>query len=83
MKYGLLISLMLLSSCAQLMNGAEQPVMQYRDINTYKTTCSGAAEDWGSCARKAKKTCPNGYDVVEKIQDGYGAIRGLIFSCKK
>lgn len=78
-----LMLLFLLASCAQLTKGAEQPVMQYRDINTYKTTCSGAAEDWGSCARKAKRTCPNGYDIVEKIQDGYGAIRGLIFSCNK
>ena len=83
MKYGLLISLLLLTACAQLMQGAEQPVIQYRDVNTFKTTCSGAAEDWGSCARKANRTCPSGYNIEEKFQDGFGAIRHLIFSCNK
>lgn len=83
MKYSLLIVMLLLTSCAQLMKGAEQPVVQYRDINTFKTTCSGAAEDWGSCTRKANRTCPNGYNIEDKIQDGNGAIRALIFSCKK
>ncbi len=83
MKFYYLVLLVLLSSCAQLMKGTEQPVIQYRDTNTFKTTCSGAAEDWGSCARKANRTCPNGYNIDDKVQDGYGAIRALIFSCKK
>lgn len=82
MKLILVITLMLFTSCAQLMKGAEQPVVQYRDVKTFKTTCSGAAEDWGSCARKANRTCANGYKIEEKIQDSNGGIRTMIFSCK-
>ena len=82
MKSILVITLMLVTSCAQLMKGAEQPVIQYRDAKTFKTTCSGAAEDWGSCNRKAKRTCANGYQIEEQTQDSYGAIRTMIFSCK-
>jgi len=83
MKFYYVILLFLLSSCAQLMKGAEQPVMQYRDVNTYRTTCSGTAEHWGSCNHKANKTCSNGYVIVEKNADSNGVIRELIFSCKK
>lgn len=82
MKFTTVITLFLLTSCAQLMKGAEQPVTQYRDAKTFRTTCSGAAEDWGSCARKANRTCSNGYQIEEKIQEGQGAIRTMIFSCK-
>lgn len=82
MKFIILVTLLLLTSCAQLMKGAEQPVTQYRDAKTYRTTCSGVAEDWGSCARKANRTCPNGYQIEEKVQDSNGAIRTMIFSCK-
>ena len=82
MKSILILTLMLVTSCAQLMKGAEQPVTQYRDTKTYRTTCSGAVEDWGSCARKAARTCANGYQIDEKTQDSYGAIRTMIFSCK-
>lgn len=82
MKSILIITLMLITSCAQLMKGAEQPVLQYRDAKTFKTTCSGAVEDWGSCARKASRTCSNGYQIEEKTQDSYGAIRTMIFTCK-
>jgi len=83
MKYGLLISLLLLTACAQLMKGAEQPVMQYRDANTFRTTCSGAVEHWGSCNLKANRTCSNGYVIIEKIADANAVHRELIFSCKK
>lgn len=83
MKYIFSLLLLSLSSCAQLMKGAEQPVIHYRDANTFKTTCSGSAEDWGSCARKAKRTCPDGYQIEEKIQDNNGAIRTMIFTCNK
>ena len=83
MKYITITLLFLLASCAQLMKGAEQPVTQYRDAKTFKTTCSGSAEDWGSCARKAKRTCPDGYQIEEKIQDNNGAIRTMIFTCNK
>lgn len=56
--------------------------MQYQDAKTYKTTCSGMAEDWGSCYRKAKRTCSNGYDVTDKKQESNGIVREMVFNCK-
>lgn len=82
MKYVFLIILLQLSACAQLMKTAEQPVKPYRDANTYRTTCSGAVEHWGSCNQKANRTCSKGYLIVEKITDSNGVHRELIFSCK-
>jgi len=82
LKKLLLLVLLAHTSCAQLMKGAEQPVTQFRDAKTFRTTCSGSAEDWGSCARKANRTCANGYQIEEKFQDSNGAIRTMIFSCK-
>lgn len=82
MKFYYVIFLFLLSSCAQLMKGAEQPVMQYRDVNTYRTTCSGMAENWANCNDKANRTCSKGYVIVEKNADSNGVIRELIFTCK-
>lgn len=64
------------------MKGAEQPVMPYRDANTYRTTCSGMAEHWGACASKANRTCSKGYEIVDKTADTNGVIREMIFSCK-
>jgi len=78
----LLISVMFLTSCASLTNFQEQPVVQYRDAKTYKTTCNGMAEDWGSCFRKASRTCSNNYEVIEKTQDSFGLHRDFTFSCK-
>ena len=83
MKRLVLIALLAITACAQLMKGKEQPVKQFRDANTYKTTCSGTAEDWGSCFRKAKRTCPNGYEVVERNNDNRGIVREIIFTCNK
>lgn len=77
------IFVMIMTGCAQLMKGEEQPVRQFRDINTYKTTCSGSVEDWGSCYRKAKRTCPNGYEVTERNNDTRGIIREMVFTCNK
>jgi len=71
-----------LTSCAQLMKGDEQPVIQFRDAKTFKTTCSGTVEDWGSCYRKAKRTCANGYEVTDRNQDSRGVVREMIFTCK-
>lgn len=79
----ILLALFVLTSCAQLMKNSEQPVEAYIDANTFKTTCSGAVEHWDSCSRKANRTCPNGYKIVEKGQDGNGTIRSMIFSCKQ
>jgi outer membrane lipopolysaccharide assembly protein LptE/RlpB len=81
-KLLLVLMLMSLSGCANLLKGAEQPVMQFRDAKTFKTTCSGAVEDWGSCHRKANRTCANGYTVDEKKEDSYGLIRSMVFICK-
>lgn len=83
MKSLFVIALLTITGCTQLMKGAEQPVVQYRDSKTFKTTCSGAAEDWGSCFRKAKRTCTNGYEVVERNNDNRGIIREIIFTCNK
>lgn len=82
MKFILISLLLSVSSCAQLKKGAEQPVMQYRDVNTFRTTCSGTVEHWGSCNDKANRTCSKGYVIVEKNADSNGVIRELIFSCK-
>lgn len=73
---------LLLSSCGQLMQGQIQPVVM-RESNLYYTTCSGMAENMASCNKKAIDTCPNGYLIIEKIQDSQGVIRSLTFECKK
>lgn len=77
----LLSVLVFLTSCTSLSNFQEQPVVQFRDIKTFKTTCNGMAEDWGSCSRKAKRTCSNGYEVIERTQDSNGIFREIIFTC--
>ncbi len=82
MKIFLAAFLLMASACSQLMKGAEQPVMQFRDAKTFRTTCSGMAEHWGSCNNKANRTCSNGYIIVEKNADTNGVIRELIFTCK-
>jgi hypothetical protein len=83
MKFILLLSFVsLIVGCAQLTKGVEQPVTQYRNTNSYKTTCNGIAEDWGSCNRKAMRTCPSGYAIDQKVQDSQGVNRTLEFSCK-
>jgi hypothetical protein len=65
-----------------MQNFQEQPVVPYGEAKTYKTTCSGLAEDWGSCHRKANKTCPNGYQVANQNADSNGVHREMLFSCK-
>ena len=82
MKYLFMVSVFFLSSCASLQNFQEQSVVPYGGAKTYKTTCSGLAEDWGSCHRKAKKTCPSGYLVANQNADSNGVQREMVFSCK-
>ena len=77
----LLACIALLTSCTSLSNFQEQPVQALAN-KTYKTTCSGLAEDWGSCHRKAKKTCPSGYLVANQNADSNGIHREMVFSCK-
>ena len=78
----LLACIALLTSCTSLSNFQEQPVLPFEKAKTYKTTCSGLAEDWGSCHRKAKRTCDNGYAVTDQNDDKSGVHREMIFICK-
>jgi hypothetical protein len=82
MKKHLLITSLLLGACSSLQNFQEQPVVPYGSEKTYKTTCSGSAENWHSCHRKAKKTCPSGYLVANQNADSNGVHREMVFSCK-
>jgi hypothetical protein len=81
MKKYLLAILLLLSACSSLQNFQEQPVVALTN-NSYKTTCNGIAEGWDSCFRKAKRTCSNGFAIVEKEQKHDFVHRELSFSCK-
>ena len=78
----LLACIALSTSCTSLSNFQEQPVVPFGKAKTYKTTCSGLAEDWGSCHRKAKRTCANGYEVEDRNADSNGVNREMVFSCK-
>jgi hypothetical protein len=78
----LLTYIVLLTSCTSLSNFQEQPVVPFGKAKNYKTTCSGLAEDWGSCHRKAKRTCANGYEVEDQNDDKSGVHREMVFSCK-
>lgn len=81
MKYLFMGSVLFLSSCSSLQNFQEQPVLTLAN-NSYKTTCNGIAEGWDSCFRKAQRTCPNGYKVLDKVQTNDFVHRELSFSCK-
>ena len=81
MKYLFMGSVLYLSSCASLQNFQEQPI-QAVSHNIYKTTCNGIAEGWDSCFRKAKRTCDNGFRILEKVQTNDFVHRKLSFSCK-
>lgn len=76
---------LLLTACSSLMNasGAAQPVL-VKDAKQQImfTSCSGAVEDWGSCNRKAKNACKNGYDILEQIESPIGGKREITFKCK-
>ncbi len=82
MKYILLISVVFLVGCAQLMNGQIQPVkLKDAKSKVWFTTCSGAAEDWYSCNKKALDTCKSGYYPLNKFENANGGIRELTFKC--
>ena len=70
------------ASCAQLLNGEKQPVIEksYKD-KIYFTTCSGAVEDWGSCNTKAADKCSKGYKVLNRFESAVGGRRELTFQC--
>ena len=82
MKKLMIMFVVLLSACASFQNFQEQPVV-FLSNNSYKTTCNGMAEAWDSCFRKAQRTCPNGYNVLDKVQTNDFVHRELSFSCKQ
>jgi uncharacterized membrane protein YukC len=82
-KYTALALIILNTGCSALINGQEQSV---RLINAkeyiYMTTCSGLAETIGTCHQKAKRTCKNGYEVLNEKFDSSGVHREIRFQCK-
>lgn len=81
MKKYILIVALLVCACSSLQTFQEQPVQAMSD-NTYKTTCNDIAEGWDSCFRKAHRTCPNGYNLLDRVQTNDFVHRELSFSCK-
>jgi hypothetical protein len=82
-KYAVLFVIVLNVSCSSLMNGQEQPVeLVDGKANIYSTTCSGTAETIGTCHEKAKRTCKQGYEVLNENLDSSGVHRGIRFQCK-
>lgn len=80
MKLALILAAVSLAGCAQLKQGQQQPVIPEAK-GVYFTTCSGTVEDWGSCHRKAKNVCRNGYEVLYKNENPVGGRRELRFEC--
>ena len=84
MKYSLLVVGLVLTACAQLQQGAVQPVvLKNAKDGIYFTSCSGAVEVWGNCYDKARATCANGYQIIESKEALNGGRRELTFQCKK
>jgi len=84
MKYLLITVGFLITSCAQLQQGAIQPVVLKSAKNSiYFTSCSGAVEVWGNCYDKAKNSCDKGYKTIEIKDEANGGRRELTFQCKK
>jgi len=79
----MLMTVFALVGCAQLKKGEMQPVKRI-DVKEpiYFTTCSGSVETWNSCNNKATKTCPNGYETINKLENPVGGRRELTFRCK-
>gem|GEM_PF-345622 len=83
MKQLFLVLVLLVSACAQLMHGQEQPVIQKSvKEKIFFTTCSGGAEDWQSCNMKAGRTCNAGYIALNRFETVLGGRRELTFQCK-
>ena len=82
-KLSLLFLMLLNLSCNALMNGQGQPVNLIDSQNhIYMTTCSGLAETIGTCHEKAKKTCKEGYNLLNEVRDSSGVHREIRFQCK-
>jgi hypothetical protein len=66
------------------MNAQEQPVNLIDSKNyIYMTTCSGMAETMGTCYEKAKRTCKQGYNLLNEVRDSSGVHREIRFQCKQ
>lgn len=71
-------------SCTALINPQEQPVNLIDGrAKIYITTCSGLAETIGTCHDKAKKTCKEGYNLLNEVRDNSGVHRQIKFQCKE
>ena len=71
-------------SCAALMNPQEQPInLIDGKSKIYSTTCSGLAETIGTCHEKAKRTCKEGYNLLNEVRDNSGVHRQIKFQCKE
>ena len=82
-NFGILFLMALNISCASLMNPQEQPVeLIDGKANIYSTTCSGMAETMGTCHEKAKRTCKQGYNLLNEVRDSSGVHRQIKFQCK-
>ena len=65
------------------MNPQEQPIeLVDSKANIYVTTCSGMAETIGSCHEKARRTCKQGYEILNETLDSSGVHRKIRFQCK-
>jgi hypothetical protein len=65
------------------MNPQEQPIeLIDGKANIYSTTCSGMAETMGTCHEKAKRTCKQGYNLLNEVRDSSGVHRQIKFQCK-
>jgi hypothetical protein len=65
------------------MNAEEQSVNLIDEkSNIYMTTCSGMAETIGTCHQKAKRTCKNGYKILNENLDTSGIHREIKFQCE-
>ena len=83
-KIGILLLMVLNLSCQSLMNAQEQPINLIDSKNyIYMTTCSGMAETMGTCYEKAKRTCKQGYNLLNEVRDSSGVHREIRFQCKQ
>jgi hypothetical protein len=83
-SYIVLFLIALNASCAALMNPQEQPVnLIDGKAKIYSTTCSGLAETIGTCHEKAKRTCKEGYNLLNEVRDSSGVNRQIKFQCKE
>ena len=82
--YIVLFLIALNASCAALMTPQEQPVnLIDGKSKIYSTTCSGLAETIGTCHEKARRTCKEGYNLLNEVRDSSGVNRQIKFQCKE